>query len=323
LSGFLAFSDRYRDEASCIQALADLRWPDGFVCNKCDATKAYHLESRPRIYECAACGHQHSITAGTAFHKTRTDLRKWFMAAYLIGHDKRGVSAMMVSRELGIRYETAWLMCHKLRHALTESSTDFLLDTFIEVDEAFYGGRKQKGNRGRAQNADKAMIVCAVEKRPVSGNSAYKGINNQRYIAGGARIAVVANATADQLGGFIRSNVKAGTRIVSDGFKSYTRLDEYRHDPIVQGVGPNAGVNLPIVHKIFSNIKAWLNGTYHGVLSKHLPRYLREWSYRFNRRWKLAELDVFLLRRAVGRGTITYAELVAGVVVEGAASGCM
>ncbi len=318
MSGFLVFSDKYRDEDACIQALFELRWPDGFTCDKCENAKAYHLASRPRIFECAKCGHQHSITAGTVFHKTRTDLRKWFMAAYLISHDKRGVSAMMVSRELSIRYDTAWLMCHKLRHALTDDSADFKLDDLIEVDEAFYGGRKQKGNRGRGQTGDKAMIVCAVEKRPVSGDTKYKGINNQGYIAGGARIAVLPNATADQIGKFIRSNVKAGTRIISDGFKSYTRLDEYRHDRVVQGSGVNAGVNMPIVHKLFSNVKVWLNGTYHGVSTKHLPRYLREWSYRFNRRGRIGELDTFLLRRAVGKFTITYGELVAGVRPEGA-----
>ena len=100
------------------------------------------MASRTRIFECAKCGHQHSITAGTVFHKTRTDLRKWFMAAYLISHDKRGVSAMMVSRELAIRYDTAWLMCHKLRHALTADHPDFKLEDLIEIDEAFFGGRK-------------------------------------------------------------------------------------------------------------------------------------------------------------------------------------
>ncbi len=318
MSGLLAFSAKYKDEASCIEALADLKWPSGFLCDKkCQGTKAYHLGARPRIFECAACGHQYSITAGTIFHKTRTDLRKWFLAAYLIGHDKRGVSALFISRELGIRYETAWLMCHKIRHALTESSTDFLLDNFVEVDEAFYGGRKQKGNRGRAQTGTKAMIVCAVEKRSTAGTS-NKGINQQGFIAGGARIAVVPNATTEQLGGFIRSNIKPGTWIVSDGFKSYHGLTEYKHVPVVQGAGVNAGTHMPIVHKLFSNIKTWLNGTYHGVSAKHLPRYLREWSYRFNRRGRLPELDSFLLRRAVIRSTITYAELVAGVKVEGA-----
>jgi transposase-like protein len=241
------------------------------------------------------------------------------MAAYLTAHDKRGVSALMISRELAIRYATAWLMCHKLRHALTENSADFKLDDLVEIDEAFYGGRKQKGNRGRGQNADKAMIVCAVEKEPVTGTTKYKGINQQGYVAGGARIAVLPNATAAQLGGFIRSNVASGTRIISDGFKSYTKLDEYRHDPIVQGSGINAGVNMPIVHKLFSNIKSYLNGTYHGVSTKHLPRYLREWSYRFNRRGKIIGLEHFVLRRAVQRPTITYAELVAGEKVAGAA----
>lgn len=315
MSGFLAFCDEYKDENTCIKALVELRWPGGFICEKCKGIKAYHLTARPRIFECVACGHQHSITAGTVFHKTRTDLRKWFLAAYLIGHDKRGVSAMFISRELGLRYDTAWLMCHKLRHALTEGA-DFKLDDYVEIDEAFYGGRKQKGNRGRAQTGGKAMVVCAVEKRLVTGT--HKGIGGQGYIAGGAHIAVLPNATADQLGGFIRSNIKPGTWIISDGFKGYARLGEYKHIPIVQGAGANAGVTMPIVHKIFSNIKTWLNGTYHGVSTKHLPRYLREWSYRFNRRGVIADLDHYLLRRAVGRATITYNQLAAGGMIGGA-----
>jgi hypothetical protein len=318
MSGFLAFCDEYKDEETCITALADLRWPGGFVCEKCNGIKAYHLSARPRIFECAACGHQHSVTAGTVFHKTRTDLRKWFLAAYLIGHDKRGVSAMFISRELGLRYDTAWLMCHKLRHALTEN-TSFKLEDFVEIDEAFYGGRRQKGNRGRAQTSGKVLIVCAVEKRSVAGTN-NKGINQQGYVGGDARIAVIPNATAGVLGGFIQSAIKPGTWIVSDGFKGYSKskLTAYRHIPITQGAGANAASVLPIVHKVFSNIKAWLNGTYHGVSAKHLPRYLREWSYRFNRRGFIPDLDRYLLRRAAGRATITYGQLVAGRLAEGA-----
>jgi hypothetical protein len=95
-------------------------------------------------------------------------------------------------------------------------------------------------------------------------------------------------------------------------------LDEYKHLPIEQGAGENAGVNAPIIRKLFSNIKVWINGTHHGVSTKHLPRYLREWSYRFNRRGRIVELDMFLLRRAMGRATITYAELVGGKMIEGA-----
>ena len=78
-------------------------------------------------------------------------------------------------------------------------------------------------------------------------------------------------------------------------------------------------MNMPIVHKLFSNVKVWLNGTYHGVSTKHLPRYLREWSYRFNRRNLIGNLDHFLLRRAMNKTTITYAELVAGMRSDGSA----
>lgn len=307
-SSFFSFCDKYNSEDACIQALFDMRWPNGFVCDKCQSTKAYHLPSHPRVFECAKCGFQHSVTAGTVFHKTRTPLRKWFMASYLIAHDKRGVSALMISRELSIRYETAWLMCHKLRNSLSERENS-LLNTYIEVDETFYGGRKQKGNRGRAQSNGKAMIVCAVEKRVIFDKN---GKQKKDFVAGNARIAVVPNGTSKELTGFIRDNVEKGTKIISDAFKSYKGLTEYKHFPIVQGAGENAGVHMPTVHKVFSNIKAWLNGTYHGVSIKHLHRYLREWSYRFNRRGVLDTMEQFLLHRAATRPTITYDQLVHG-----------
>ena len=81
MSGFLTFMDRYRDEAACIAALAELRWPNGFICVGCAGRLAYQLAVRPRVFECADCGRQHSVTAGTVFHRTRTPLRKWFAAA--------------------------------------------------------------------------------------------------------------------------------------------------------------------------------------------------------------------------------------------------
>ncbi len=86
----------------------------------------------------------------------------------------------------------------------------------------------------------------------------------------------------------------------------------YRHYPVVQGQGRNAKKLMPIVHVLFSNFKTWLNGTHHGVSAKHLPRYAREWNYRFNRRPRIADLDHLVLRRAMARPTITRRELVNG-----------
>src|SRR5207248_11073333 len=126
-------------------------------------------------------------------------------------------------------------------------------------------------------------------------------------------IAVLPAATAAHLGEFVRSNAKPGARIITDGLKSYDRLaDGFRHYSIVQDGGKNADAVLPIVHVLFSNLKSWLNGTFHGVSAKHLPRYAREWNYRFNRRRRIADLPDFLLRRAATRQTITYRQLEIG-----------
>jgi transposase-like protein len=313
----LDFHRKYPDESSCIKALADLRWPNGFHCRKCGNDRAYHLTARPKIYECTTCGEQHSVTEGTVFEKTKTPLQKWFFAAFLMARDKRGVSAMFLSHELEVGYKTAWLMAQKLRHGLT-SNPEFRLDRFIEIDESFIGGRRMKGNRGRKLGANKTMIVLAVENR-VANERQGTGIKGSGFVAGSARATVMPAATKENLGRFIRANVKPKTTIISDGFRGYQGLDEFRHIPVVQGSGENAERNQPIVHVLFSNIKGWINGTHHGVSAKHLPRYLREWEYRFNRRNSRSEMADYLLRRAATRATITYDELVDGDRPEGAA----
>ena len=301
-SGIISFIRRYPDEQACIKAIADLRWKDGFSCSKCGAAKAHHLKSRPRIFECATCNYQHSVTAGTVFHKTRTDLTKWFLAAYMMASDKRGVSAMHVSRELALRYDTAWLMCHKLRHALFERG-GFELENFIEADETFYGGYREKGMKGRRMNPKKSMIVLAVEKRLAERGP-------RQWIAGNARIEVVSNADSETLTGFMKRHVRPKTRVITDAWLGYKGLRDagFNHTGVIAS-GKAAGEHLPIVHIMFSNLKAWLNGTHHGVSKKHLHRYVREWNYRFNRRnGPVAE---FVLNRLANNSSVTYAALTA------------
>ena len=120
MAGLREFVVQFDTEEKCIEHLAGLRWPGGFACAGCGRRQAWRLKTRPRVYECATCHRQESATAGTVFHRTRTDLTKWFLAAYLMGRDKRGVSAKFLQRELGVAYQTAWTMAHKLRHGLSE-----------------------------------------------------------------------------------------------------------------------------------------------------------------------------------------------------------
>ena len=327
MAGLLEFAARFGSEERCIEHLAGLRWPGGFVCAGCGGRQAWRLKARPRVYECVACHRQEAVTAGTVFHRTRTDLAKWFLAAYLMARDKRGVSAKFLQRELGVAYQTAWTMAHKLRHGLSEDRARSLRG-FLEADETFIGGRGDPVSRGRStKNPDKSLVVAAVEKVPAPKNN--RGTHGHAvkrqhgFVAGDARIAVLPTATGAELGAFLKANIAAHSHLLTDGFAGYRGRDadlgeHLTHTPVVQDDSANAAAFFPIIHTLFSNIKAWLVGTHHGVSAKHLPRYLREWSYRFNRRNLPDGLDGYLIRRAVECATITYDQLKAGAMPGGA-----
>jgi transposase-like protein len=280
MAGLLEFAVRFGTEERCIEHLAGLRWADGFFCAGCGGRQAWRLKARPRVYECAACHRQESVTAGTVFHRTRTDLAKWFLAAYLMGRDKRGVSAKFLQRELAVAYQTAWTMAHKLRHGLSEDPAR-PLHGFLEADETFIGGRGDPTSSGRStKNPDKSLVVAPteqvrglkahVEKVPAPKNKKGKhghAVKRQHgFFAGNARIAVLPAATGAALGAFLKANVAAQSRLLTDGFAGYRGRDaelgeHLKHTPVVQDVGANAGAFFPIIHTLFSNIKAWLVGT--------------------------------------------------------------
>jgi len=327
MGGLLEFVGLFGTEEQCIEHLATLRWAGGYVCPKCDGREAWRLKARPRVYECGACHHQESVTSGTVFHRTRTALPKWFLAAYLMGRDKRGVSAKFLERELGVSYPTAWTMTHKLRHGLNEDA-EHPISGFLEADETFIGGRGDPTSPGRStENPNKSLVVGVVEKVAAPKNKQGKhghAVKRQHgFYAGNIRIGVLPAATAAELGAFLKTNAAAKSHLLTDGFMGYQGRDaalgdHFKHTPVVQGDGANAAEFFPIIHTVFSNIKAWLVGTHHGVSAKHLPRYLREWAYRFNRRNLTEGLDRFLIRRAVECATITYDQLIAGNASDGA-----
>jgi ISXO2-like transposase domain len=234
-------------------------------------------EARPRVYECGTCHRQESVTAGTVFHRTRTDLSKWFLAAYLMGRDERGVSAKFLQRELAVAYQTAWTMAHKLRHGLSEDPARPLRG-FLEADETFIGGRGDPTSRGRSTaSPDNSLVVAAVEKVPApknkNGEHGHAVRRQHGFFAGKARIAVLPAATGAELGAFLKGNVAAGSHLLTDGFAGYRGRDgalgeHLKQTPVVQDDGANAGEFFPIIHTLFSNIKAWLVGTHHGVSAK-------------------------------------------------------
>lgn len=217
-----------------------------------------------------------SVTAGTVLHKTRTPIHQWFWAAYLTSTGTPGISALQLQRQLGLkRYETAWMMLHKLRRAMVAPERT-LLHGEVEVDEAYVGGRDSNRRGGRDAFGTNSIVLVVVEVR---GSR-----------SGRVRMEVSGDLSADSLCGFIQANVAPGSTVRTDAWQGYKRLAHlgYEHLPTSQRAarlqGLELGDPLPFAHRAISNLKTWLKGTYRGVSETQLQVYLDEYVFRFNRR---------------------------------------
>ena len=115
----IEFQQRFSNEAACVEYLFAARWPQGFRCPGCGNGKAWQLQTKPWTWECAGCGKQTSVTAGTIMHHSKLPLTTWFWATYLMATHSNGISALQLQRQLALgSYKTAWLMCAKLRRSM-------------------------------------------------------------------------------------------------------------------------------------------------------------------------------------------------------------
>ena len=266
---------RFPDEAACSEYLMACRWPAGFACPRCGHAKGYRRAGRPAV-ECASCRRLTSATAGTVMHRSRMPLRSWILAAYLMTTDKRGISALQLSKQLGTTYETAWGMLHKLRAAMVAPDRTLLAGT-VEVDETYLGSAKR--GRPAAETPEKMLVLGAVERRlaPSTG----------RYFAGRMRLRYAPERTKLELLGWIVDVVEKGATVVTDGLGHYddVKLVGYERSVESTAQGMKQADVLPVFHRTVSNLKAWLRGTHHGAVSaKHLQAYLNEYVFRLNRR---------------------------------------
>lgn len=264
------FQAHFNSEADCRDHLYKMRWADGFVCPKCGVKdEPFNIQSR-NLYQCKHCGHQASVTAGTVMEKTRVTLLNWFWAMYLMSNDKRGCSAMQISVELGLCYSTAWFLCHRIRSAMGERDTQYVLSGYIEVDDAFFGAPTSNGKRGRG--TDKAVVLVGISLNE-KGHPQY------------AKMQVASNVKGETIASFAEKSLDPGATVASDGYSSYRILanNGFIHegkvcDPV------NDPKHLKWLHVLISNAKTFIMGTYHGLNDRHFQCYLDEFCYRFNRR---------------------------------------
>lgn len=260
----------FPDDQACLDYLAGLRWPDGFVCPACGVLDEPWMTGRG-LRMCRSCGHKTSVTAGTIFHRTRTPLTTWFAAIWMVTSQKNGVSALGLQRALGLQsYETAWAWMHKMRRAMVRPGRD-LLSGHVEVDETFVGGVSPGKDGG---STDKVPVMVAAERR-------------EKRSIGRIRLAVADKPSSNELVAFATSVVAPGSTIHTDGARHLRKLADmgYAHEYVVAMRAEDPDKVLPAVHMTATLLKRWLTGTMHFAVERHqLPYYLDEFTFRFNRR---------------------------------------
>ena len=169
------------------------------------------------------------------------------------------------------------------------------LSGLLQVDETYVSAGRVRPTKGRG--GGKPVVVCAVEVKDKT--------------AGRVRLRRIEDATEESLKDFIEAHIDKGSTLVTDGWKGYFNVKQwgYRHIVKIGETSVDVAKQLIHVHRVFSNLKAWLIGTHHGVSSKHLQAYLNEFTFRYNRRKNPQAAFLAVLGISSHRGGPTYSEI--------------
>ena len=301
------FDSQFATERACRDYLFRVRWPEGFRCPRCAGGQYWPVRSV--LLECAECGHQTSVTAGTIFQDTRKPLADWFRAMYWVTTQKNGASALGLQRVLGLgSYKTAWTWLHKLRRAMVRPGRDRLTGR-VEVDETYVGG-VEEGTRGRQSERKALIVIAAQEDEPGIGR---------------IRMRRILDASAESLRPFVKEAIEPGSTVHTDGWLGYLPVEAAGYDHEVTFLKGNKNTPselMPRVHLVAALLKRWLMGTHQGaVTQEHLDYYLDEFTFRFNRRrsGNRGKLFYRLAQQAVAIDPVPYKSMVKCAAVVAAA----
>ncbi len=297
------FQSWFPTDEDCLDYLEWLRWPKGFRCPICQHVGGWRASDRR--FTCLGCGRRTSATAGTIFDRTRTPLTVWFAAAWQFATRKDGISALALKRLMAIgSYQTAWALLHRFRSVLRRPDQEKLKGT-VEVDETFIGGEEAGLSGGRAPGK-KVLTAIAVEVRFPKG-------------WGRCRMVPIPDAKAATLLEFLQNTVEPGSTVITDAWNGYNGIDaagytrDRRNQRAAKAQGQNPGDLLPAVHRVAALSKRWMLGTHQGAITEaHLPSYLDEFVFRFNRRKARSPGRLFfrLMELAVTHAPVRYENLI-------------
>ena len=279
----------YPAEADCIAHLEKVRWNGKPVCPYCKSTKTTALPDEQR-HHCNACNTSFSVTVGTIFHHTHLPLQKWFLAITIVLNAKKGLSARQLARDLEVNKNTGWRMGMQIRAAMAEGEQRELLKGLVEADETYIGGKPRKGGGGgpnkRGRGTKKIPVVGMVER----GGKVKAEVVRYRKL------------TIKSLSALVRRNVDiTNATLITDEYSGYLGIKNFMPhqtvDHTIWYVDGDSHTNS--IESFWALLKRGIVGQYHKVSLRHLPKYINEFSYRYNHR-KTADVFSLTLARAVG-----------------------
>ncbi len=287
----------FSTDDKCRELLERLRWPEGPECPRCKTRELARLNHK--LLYCKVCDYQFSVTVNTIFHDSHLPLGTWFIAVLLLVEARKGMSANQVKRTIGVSYKTAWYLCHRIRAAMKEVETP-LLDGTVEMDETYIGGKNRGAGRGHGARNNKEVVV---------------GI---RQRGGELRFFHAADAKSGTLARYIKENISTDVDvIVTDSHKAYpSAVGELEHKSVNHMAKEYVRyeddfcVTTNAIESAFSLLKRGIIGSWHQVSAKHLPSYLDEMTFRFNRR-KKSDLFLDTLQHMVTADPLTFEKLTA------------
>lgn len=269
---FLEYQKKFSSEESCLQAIFETRWPRGFICPKCGHNDGDRLTGR-RSIQCCVCDAQTSITAHTLFHRTKIPLPIWFLIMFEMAHDKGGANVLRLSKRFGMHYSTVWSIVRKIRIAMGERDKNLTLAGYIEMDEAFFGGRNKKpGPKSPADNK-KQVLVLVESEGSKAGNLVMQVIESSQYY---------------NLKPIIEQKIESepgGQWIKADGWGAHHVVIGCGHQLKMKPVPKSLQDKVfPCLSLAISHAKRFFKGTYHHFCKINIQEYLDEFCYRWNRR---------------------------------------
>ena len=277
------FLAQYGTEVKCRKALYRTRWPKGFRCPACARSGHTRFRREGQVYyQCRRCRHQTTLLSGTLFEATKLPLRTWFLGLYLLVSTKTNMAALELQRHLGVSYRSAWRLKHKVMQAMADREQWRQLDGFVQIDDAYLGGERNGGKRGRGSE-NKQPFLIAVETD--------ENLEHPRH----AVITPVPTFNDEAIRQWSKRHLAKDAEVYTDGLWAFGRFADAGHaHTVLETAGGRAATQVKgarWVNIVLSNVKRSLGGTYHAIKqAKYARRYLAEAAYRFNRRFRLREM---------------------------------